>query len=191
MPSRVRAASKWKEADQLAPMSTFLGLGWGKARGRDAFAAGQGGFFCTLALLAWLFLSTMGQSSEIGSGLYGKAFWPVSMLWFSALNWGKQRIFYHFAPSRVLRSEGKLLKIRHQFTLFCLHLFLSSQETLLESFQMTQPNIKSIPSYRNLTSPSSLQWKVQVYTGICVFNLSFFPSKNVFQVTKHLPGCAS
>lgn len=52
--------------------------------------------------------------------------------------------------------------------------------------------IKPIPSpYRNLTSPSSLQRNVQVYTGICAFNLSFFPFKNVFQVTKHLPGCAS
>lgn len=80
VPGRVRAASKWKEADQLAPTSASLGVGWGKASGRDTFAAGQGAFFCTLALLAWFFLLTMGQSSEIGSGLYGKTFWQVSML---------------------------------------------------------------------------------------------------------------
>lgn len=74
VPGRVRAASKWKEADQLSVRHPgFLRGGLGKPAAGTLLQQDKG-FFCTLALLAWLFLSTMGQSSEIGSGLYGKHF---------------------------------------------------------------------------------------------------------------------
>lgn len=83
-------------------MSPFARAGPGQSQEQGYFCSGARGLFCTLALLAWLFLSTMGQSSEIGSGLRGKQFGHFPSIDSRLLTRGKKGTFYSLALCRVL-----------------------------------------------------------------------------------------